>query len=61
MDQVCITSTKEIIGAIATVIAAVNYFNNLIPAPDTINNPALRLISRVLHFIGGDIVTSVKK
>lgn len=58
--QICINSPANIIGLVTSVIAGVSLINNLMPAPETISNPVLKVISKITHFIALDIVTAAK-
>lgn len=60
MEQICINTPQSIFSIVTAVIAGVAYLNNLIPAPENINNPVLKFISKILHFIGADITTAAK-
>lgn len=60
MDTVCITSPEYISGIVGSVVVGASTIANFIPAPDQITNPIFRSISRVIHFIALDIVTSKK-
>jgi hypothetical protein len=61
LNQVCINANAQIVGIVATGIAITSGIVNAVPSPDKIKNPALRFLSRVLHFAAADIVTAVKK
>lgn len=60
-QQVCITVGAGIIASISSVVAAASTVANFVPEPEKISNPVLRFLSRAVHFVALDIVTSVKK
>lgn len=60
MDSFCINSPETVISVITYVIAGASAVANFIPAPDKTDNKTLKIISRIVHFIAVDIVTSKK-
>lgn len=60
MDQICLHTTGGIVGIVTSVIAGVAFLNNMMPAPETITNPVLKVLSKITHFIALDITTAAK-
>lgn len=61
MEQICINSPENIVGLIGMIVMGASTLANIIPAPDKATTPVMKMVSRVVHFIAVDIVTSIKK
>lgn len=61
MEQICINSPENIIGLVGMIVMGASTVANFIPAPDKATNPVMKFISRIVHFIAVDVVTSMKK
>lgn len=60
-DSVCLNNIEAISGIVASVVTVASMLSNIVPAPDQISNPVLKILSQILHFVAVDIVTAVKK
>ncbi len=60
MESICFTSTESIAAVVGMVVTGASALANFIPAPDKISNKALRVVSRVVHFVAVDITTAAK-
>ena len=61
LTQVCINTSESIVGLVAMVVAGATAVTNFVKSPDQYTNPVMKVISRIFHFVSGDIVTAVKK
>jgi hypothetical protein len=60
MDSFCVNSPASVISVIGLIVTGASSIANFIPAPDKIDNKALKLISKIIHFLAVDIVTAKK-
>lgn len=59
MDQVCFNNIGSIAAYVGMVVTAASTVVNFVPEPDKLKG-AMKLFSRVLHFVAVDVVTAKK-
>lgn len=59
LNQICVNSSAQITMIVGYIIYLAGM--NLVPSPDKVENPFLKILSKVAHFFAVDVTTAVKK